>query len=93
MGESGYDPRAWATPSESPTVHPDADRPGAAPGAPARRGPDPIALLVGLVCLAVASLAMISPATLVAVDPRWVLAGAAVVIGVGALLTTVRRRR
>ena len=34
---------------------------------------------------------MISPATLVAVDPRWVLAGAAVVIGGGALLCAARR--
>ncbi|MCD2189394.1 hypothetical protein [Actinomycetospora soli] len=92
MAESGFDPRGWAAPTDTPTVHPDAERPGTTT-APARRGADPIALLVGLVCLAVATLAMVSPATLVAVDPRWVLAGAAVVIGGGALLTTVRRRR
>lgn len=93
MGESGYDPRAWATPTDTPTVHPDADHAATPAPTRVRRGPDPIALLVGLVCLAVATLAMVSPTTLVAVDPRWVLAGAAVVIGVGALLTTVRRRR
>lgn len=91
MAESGYDPRGWATPSEQPTIHPDAEQPGAM--TPARRRRDPIAVLVGLVCLTVAALAMATPATLVAVDPRWVLAGAAVVIGGGALLTTVRRRR
>lgn len=91
MAESGYDPRAWATPTDTPTIHPDAAQPGTTTAR--RRGRDPIALLVGLVCLAVAALAMVSPATLVAVDPRWVLAGAAVVIGGGALLTTVRRRR
>lgn len=88
MAESGYDPRAWATPTDTPTVHPDAGRPG---GTPTRTRRDPIALLVGLVCLAVAVVAMISPATLVAVDPRWVLAGAAVVIGGGALLCAARR--
>lgn len=85
MGEDGYDPRSWS----APTVHADADEPGAAP---VRRRRDPFALLVGLVCLAVAVLAMASPPTLVALDPRWVLAGAAVVVGVGALLATVRRR-
>ena len=51
MAESGYDPRAWATPTDTPTVHPDAGRPG---GTPTRTRRDPIALLVGLVCLAVA---------------------------------------
>ncbi|WP_018330986.1 hypothetical protein [Actinomycetospora chiangmaiensis] len=90
MAESGYDPRAWATPTDSPTIHPDAAAPGTTTTR-ARRRRDPIALLVGLVCLAVAALAMISPATLVAVDPRWVLAGAAVVVGGGALLCAARR--
>ncbi|GAA4851812.1 hypothetical protein GCM10023201_50820 [Actinomycetospora corticicola] len=89
MAESGYDPRGWATPSEQPTIHPDAEQPGTTTKAPRRR--DPIALLVGLVCLVVAAFAMASPATLVAVDPRWVLAGAAVVIGGGALLCAARR--
>ena len=79
MGEDGYDPRSWS----APTVHADADEPGSAP---VRRRRDPFALLVGLVCLAVAGLAMASPPTLLGLDPRWVLAGAAVVIGVGALL-------
>lgn len=90
MGEDGYDPRSWsATPDPRYTVHADADEPGTAP---ARRHRDPFALLVGLVCLAVAVLAMASPPTLLGLDPRWVLAGAAVMVGVGALLATVRRR-
>lgn len=91
MGEDGYDPRSWSssTPDPLPTVHADADDPGTAP---VRRRRDPLALLVGLVCLAVAVLAMASPPTLLGLDPRWVLAGAAVVVGVGALLATVRRR-
>ncbi|MFC5065338.1 hypothetical protein [Actinomycetospora atypica] len=90
MGEDGYDPRSWSSTPGSPlTVHADADEPGAVP---VRRRRDPLALLVGLVCLAVAGLAMASPPTLVGLDPRWVLAGAAVVVGVGALLATVRRR-
>jgi hypothetical protein len=89
VAESGYDPRAWATPTDTPTIHPDAGQPGTT--TTGRRRRDPIALLVGVVCLAVAVLAMVSPATLVAVDPRWVLAGAAVVIGGGALLCAARR--
>ncbi|GLZ50734.1 hypothetical protein [Actinomycetospora sp. NBRC 106378] len=88
MAESGYDPRAWATPTDAPTIHPDAAQPGTTTS---RRRRDPIALLVGLICLVLAGLAMASPATLVAVDPRWVLAGAAVVIGGGALLCAARR--
>ena len=50
-------------------------------------------MLVGLVCLAVAVLAVVAPATLAWRRPRWVLAGAAVVVGGGVLLATVRRRR
>ncbi|MDL5155518.1 hypothetical protein [Actinomycetospora termitidis] len=94
MAESGFDPKAWRTPEQPYTVHADADRPeaaGEAPAAPARRGPSLIALLVGLVSVAVAALAMAAPAVLVAVDPRWVLAAAAVVIGGGALLAGARR--
>ena len=72
------------------TVHEDATLPAA--DTPRRRF-DPFALLVGLVSLAVAVLAVVAPATLASVDPRWVLAGAAVVVGGGALLATVRRRR
>jgi hypothetical protein len=62
------------------------------PTSPRRRF-DPLALLVGLVCLTVAVLAVVAPAVLTAADPRWVLAAAAVVVGGGALLATVRRRR
>jgi hypothetical protein len=87
-------PASWRTPDSPYTVHADAAlaaAPTADPTSPRRRF-DPLAMLVGLVCLAVAVLAVVAPAVLTAVDPRWVLAGAAVVVGAGALLATVRRR-
>ena len=96
MAESGFDPKGWA-PAEPFTVHADtadtADT-GSTAGTgstPARRRVDVFALLVGLVGVAVAVFAMAAPALLVAVDPRWVLAGAAIVIGGGALLAGARR--
>lgn len=77
------------------TVH--ADAAVAEPASPDQPVPgrrfDPLALLIGLVSLAVAVLAVVAPTVLTAVDPRWVLAGAAVLIGGGALLATVRRHR
>ncbi|NMO94136.1 hypothetical protein [Actinomycetospora sp. TBRC 11914] len=88
----GPAPTSWHTPDQPYTVHADAALATAPPAAPRHRF-DPLALLVGLVCLAVAALAVVAPATLASVDPRWVLAGAAVVVGGGALLATVRRRR
>ncbi len=90
MGEHGSH-----TPDQPYTIHADAAL-ATAPAeaaAPARRRFDPLAMLVGLVCLAVAALAVVAPGALASVDPRWVLAGAAVVVGGGALLATVRRRR
>ena len=94
MADTGR-PASWHTPDSPYTVHADAalapDDP--VPTAPPPRRFDPLAMLVGLVCLAVAVLAVVAPATLAAVDPRWVLAGAAVVVGTGVLLATVRRRR
>jgi hypothetical protein len=94
-------PASWRTPDSPYTVHADAalaDVPSAPAAASAdpmspRRRFDPLALLVGLVCLTVAVLAVVAPAVLTAADPRWVLAAAAVVVGGGALLATVRRRR
>ncbi|MDT7744626.1 MAG: hypothetical protein QOE59_3704 [Actinomycetota bacterium] len=94
MADTGR-PASWHTPDSPYTVHADAALATGDPGpaTPPRRRFDPLAMLVGLVCLAVAVLAVVAPATLAAVDPRWVLAGAAVVVGAGVLLTTVRRRR
>jgi hypothetical protein len=83
---------SWRTGDSPYTVHADAAL-ATAPVPPEHRRFDPLALLVGLVSLAVAVLAVVAPGTLASVDPRWVLAGAAVVVGAGALLTTVRRRR
>ncbi|MCD2192475.1 hypothetical protein LQ327_03585 [Actinomycetospora endophytica] len=85
-------PTSWHTPDSPYTVHADAALATTAPP-PVRRRFDPLALLVGLVSLTVAMLAVVAPAVLTSVDPRWVLAGAAVVIGGGVLLATVRRRR
>jgi hypothetical protein len=95
MTGPGEGAASWHTPDSPYTVHADA---ALATGDPApatapRRRFDALAMLVGLVCLAVAALAAVAPATLAAVDPRWVLAGAAVVVGSGVLLATVRRRR
>jgi hypothetical protein len=94
-------PASWRTPDSPYTVHADAALAGAPPASATasadptspRRRFDPLALLVGLVCLTVAVLAVVAPAVLTAADPRWVLAAAAVVVGGGALLATVRRRR
>lgn len=88
---TGAGPASWHTPDSPYTVHADAALATAPP--PSQRRFDPLALLVGLVSLAVAVLAVAAPGVLASVDPRWVLAGAAVVVGAGALLTTVRRRR
>jgi hypothetical protein len=97
-GTSPSGPSSWRTPDSPYTVYADTESAGGAPAAaPARavapRRFDPLALLVGLVALAVAGLAVVAPGVLAATDPRWVLAGAAVVVGGGVLLTTMRRRR
>lgn len=60
------------------------------------RFPDPVNLVVGLLTLAVAGYALSDGAwNLPAVDPRWVVAGAALLIGLLLLGASVRpgRRR
>lgn len=67
--------------------------PGAEAGpAPIRHRPDPVALAAGAVALVVAGFGIAGGSVLAALDPRWVLAVAALVVGVVVLLTTVRRR-
>lgn len=86
------------TPAEPYTVHADALSPDPAAVAagdtggsrPRRGGPDPIALVVGLVSLVVATLAATS--TLASVDPRWVLAAGALLVGGSVLVISLRRR-
>lgn len=84
---------------ESPyTVHDDTDAAVAADpttppepaSAPGPRGPDPFGLVAGLVTLLVAALALTD--TLDALDPRWLLAGVAIGVGVIVLVATVARR-
>jgi hypothetical protein len=76
-----------------------ADDPGVGPGAgpgpavettPRRGGPDPIALVGALVALVIAALA--ATGTLDAVDPRWILAAGALLVGGTVLIGTLRRR-
>jgi len=97
-GAPGADPWARHTPEAPYTVHADADAFGApdvdtdADAAPARRRPDPVALTAGVVALVVAGLGLLGPSVLGSLDPRWVLASAALAVGVVVLLTTVRPR-
>lgn len=57
-----------------------------------RRMPDLLALLCGLAALAVATTAIVgSTAWLPPVDARWLLAGAAMVIGLLLLVSSLRR--
>ena len=58
-----------------------------------RRGPDPLTLLVGLATLAMAVFAFTGelPGGL-GLDPRWLLAGGAAVIGLTLLIGSLRGR-
>jgi hypothetical protein len=58
-----------------------------------RRGPDPIALAVGAASLAVAVIAFVGVVPAVAIDLRWLLAAAAIALGVLLLGSSLRRRR
>ena len=61
---------------------------------PRRRGPDPLALLVGLATLAMAVFAFIGDLPdLSGFDPRWLLAGGAAVVGLALLVGSLRGRR
>jgi hypothetical protein len=61
---------------------------------PARRGFDPFTLVVGLGALFVAAIGLSGDTGWVhALDPRWLLAAGAVLIGVLMLVGTLRRPR
>jgi hypothetical protein len=59
---------------------------------PRRRGPDPLALLVGLATLVMAVFAFVGELPAVDVDPRWLLAGGAAVVGLVLLISSLRGR-
>jgi hypothetical protein len=65
------------------------------PPVPARRrGPDPLALLVGLATLAMAVFAFVGELPdLSGFDPRWLLAGGAALVGLVLLIGSLRGRR
>ncbi|MFC4942792.1 hypothetical protein [Pseudonocardia sp. GCM10023141] len=59
-----------------------------------RRGPDPVALLIGLLTLGMALAAFTGHVpNLSGFDPRWLLAGGAAVLGLLLLLGSIGRRR
>jgi hypothetical protein len=57
-----------------------------------RRGPDPVALLIGLLTLAMAVAAFTGQLPMINFDPRWLIAAAAAVVGALLLLGSLRRR-
>jgi hypothetical protein len=58
-----------------------------------RRGPDPLALVVGLATLAMAVFAFVGELPdLSGFDPRWLLAGGAAVVGLFLLVGSLRGR-
>lgn len=71
----------------------DQDATGQDAGTEVRRAPDPVALLVGLLSLGMAVAAFTgSVPGLSGFDPRWLLAGAAALIGLLILAGTLRNR-
>lgn len=71
-------------------LDPTTDRPTTRPW----RGPDPIALLVGLLTLGMALAALVGKLPdLSGFDPRWLLAGAAAFVGLLLLVGSLRGRR
>ena len=59
-----------------------------------RRGPDPLALIVGLATLAMAVFAFVGELPdLSGVDPRWLLAGGAAAVGLVLLVGSLRGRK
>ncbi|HEX3260927.1 MAG TPA: hypothetical protein VHS35_20590 [Pseudonocardia sp.] len=57
-----------------------------------RRGPDPVALVVGVLTLGMAVAAFTGQLPMINFDPRWLIAAAAAVVGALLLLGSLRRR-
>lgn len=65
-----------------------------AAGVRRRRGPDPVALLAGLLALGMATAAFVGQVPdLSGFDPRWLLAGGAALVGLILLVGSLRGRR
>lgn len=63
-------------------------------GTPARRGPDLLMLLAGVLALGVATTAFVGQVPdFSGLDPRWVLAAGAAVVGLLMLVGSLRGRR
>ncbi len=91
---TGRTAASWHTPDPPYTVHADAALVTGEPPEPRRAaGSTRSRCSSGWSRLAVAVLAVVAPAILAAIGPALGPGGAAVVVGVGALLATVRRRR
>lgn len=59
-----------------------------------RRGPDPLALLAGIGTLLVSAYVLTDGAIWIpSVDPRWLVAGGAMVVGLFLLIASVRGNR
>jgi hypothetical protein len=59
-----------------------------------RRGPDPVALLIGLLSIGMAVAAFVGQVPdLSGLDPRWLLAGGAAAVGLMLLVGSLRGRR
>jgi hypothetical protein len=57
-----------------------------------RHGPDPLALVVGVLTLGMAVAAFTGQLPVITFDPRWLIAAAAAVVGALLLLGSLRRR-
>ena len=57
-----------------------------------RRGPDPVALVIGVLTLGMAVAAFAGQLPVITFDPRWLIAAAAAVVGALLLLGSMRRR-
>lgn len=57
---------------------------------PTRRGPDPVTLVAGLLAIGIAAWSIVDAGRVL--PPQWMLAGAAVLVGVLMLIASIRHR-
>lgn len=58
---------------------------------PTRRGPDPVTLVAGLLAIGIAAWSIVDAGRVL--PPQWMLAGAAVLVGILMLIASIRPRR